>query len=52
MPIVALTANALKEESDRCRSVGMDDYLTKPVRLETLAATLLRCLGIGAVPAL
>ena len=48
LPIIALTANALKEESDRCRSVGMDGYLTKPTQLATLEATLLHFLGIPA----
>ena len=43
-PIVALTANALKEESNRCKAAGMDDYLTKPVPLATLEAMLLRWL--------
>ena len=40
VPIVALTANALKGEADRCREVGMDDYLGKPVPLEDLRAVL------------
>ncbi|MEO7009919.1 MAG: response regulator, partial [Caldimonas sp.] len=44
MPIIAFTANALKEESDRCKAVGMDDYLTKPVQLATLEAVLERWL--------
>jgi HPt (histidine-containing phosphotransfer) domain-containing protein len=40
LPIVALTANALEGEADHCRSVGMDDYLSKPAPLAALAATL------------
>jgi two-component system, sensor histidine kinase and response regulator len=40
MPIVALTANALKGEAKRCRDLGMDDYMTKPVQLATLKAML------------
>jgi len=46
MPIVALTANALKGEAERCRAVGMDDYLSKPAPLAALAAALGKWLPI------
>jgi CheY-like chemotaxis protein len=39
-PIVALTANALPSEASRASAAGMDDYLTKPLQLHMLAATL------------
>ena len=40
--IVALTANALAGDRERCLSVGMDDYLAKPVRREALQEVLSR----------
>ncbi len=40
LPILALTANALKGEASRARAAGMDDYLTKPIQLKVLKAAL------------
>jgi CheY-like chemotaxis protein len=38
--IIALTANALYEDKDRCYEAGMDDYLSKPINMEELLSAL------------
>jgi HPt (histidine-containing phosphotransfer) domain-containing protein len=40
IPIIAVTANAMQGESQRCKDHGMDDYLTKPLRMHALGEML------------
>ena len=47
VPIVAVTANGTLYDRDRCLAAGMDGYLVKPVRPESLAAALARWLPNG-----
>ncbi len=42
IPIVALTAHAMKQEIDHCMAVGMDAYVSKPIRRKELFETLER----------
>jgi signal transduction histidine kinase/CheY-like chemotaxis protein len=52
MPVVAMTANAMVGDRERCLEAGMDDHIPKPVRVDALHRTLARWLPAGAVPAL
>ena len=44
IPIIALTAHAMKGADNECRAAGMDDYLAKPIDKEQLQKTLIRWL--------
>lgn len=44
LPVVALTANAMRDDRGRCLAAGMDDYLAKPYRGEEILAVLERWL--------
>jgi CheY-like chemotaxis protein len=44
-PIIALTARVFKEDEEKCRVVGMNDFLTKPVETKTLAEKIARWVG-------
>ena len=46
IPVVAVTANAMKGEEERCLAAGMDAYLVKPVNIDLLRAMLVRWLAI------
>jgi PAS domain S-box-containing protein len=45
IPIIAMTANAMQGDADRCLEAGMNDYTTKPVKLEELLQSLDKCLS-------
>jgi signal transduction histidine kinase/CheY-like chemotaxis protein len=44
MPIIAFTANVMPDDREKCLAAGMDDYISKPLQLDDLAATLNRWL--------
>jgi signal transduction histidine kinase/DNA-binding response OmpR family regulator len=50
-PLVAVTANVMKGEEQRCLTIGMDAYLGKPISIDRLQVTLERWLSIRAEPA-
>ena len=45
IPIIALTANAMKSDREQCLTAGMDDYVSKPISKQALAAAIEKWLG-------
>ena len=50
VPVIALTANATHRDRERCEKAGMDDFLTKPVNSETVAAVIKSWLYLNRQP--
>ncbi|MEL6592078.1 MAG: response regulator, partial [Bacteroidota bacterium] len=44
-PIIAMTANVMKEEIDRCFEAGMDDFISKPFEVEELLHKMAALVG-------
>jgi CheY-like chemotaxis protein len=49
VPIVAMTANAMQGDKEKCLLAGMDDYVAKPITPKALKAALARWLPINSV---
>ena len=52
VPVIAMTAHAMRGDRERCLEGGCDDYVAKPMRFRELAAAIERCLARSRPPAL
>jgi signal transduction histidine kinase/HPt (histidine-containing phosphotransfer) domain-containing protein len=50
VPIIALTANTMRGDDERCRSAGMNDHVAKPIDPEHLFATMARVMAAAGAP--
>jgi len=49
IPVIAVTADAMSDHAEACRSAGMDDFLAKPIQPAQLQQILTKFLARGAV---
>ena len=49
IPILALTAQAMRDDRTRCMEAGMNGYLSKPIRPTLLYREIARCLDASAI---
>lgn len=51
LTVIALTANAFREDAENCYAAGMDDFISKPVTMDRLSAALVKWMKASEMPA-